>query len=215
MSRYWPVLAVVTGLMLAGVAPAQEKEANKPEAPPAPLALIAYELTIVHLTPSSDDKVDDESQVDLPVMLKEWQEQGRVKWMKTMRLSACDNQSAHVQFGEQRAIATGSTAGPRGRNTSYQFQEVGLVFRATGRVEQDQSILAEIDVSHSDIEARDESATAGEQAVELPPPTTFRNQVQTTVRLRDGKAIVLGGVAEDSADDKSKTLVFLSASIAE
>lgn len=218
MSRFAPLFVFVALLGLLRSSIAQEPEKEAPTEVKQPLALIEYELTIVHLGPGENGQAENYSAIDLPNAMKVWQDQGRIRWMKSLRLAACDNQSAHVQFGEKKAVATGVDLGGRSgrsRATAYQYEDLGLVFGVTGRVEADQSITVELDVKHSDLEAPKVENPSNDEAVDFVPAETRTNLLQTTVRLRDGKAMLIGGGLVDSPDEKSETLVFVSAKMAE
>lgn len=213
MPRSLTLLATLALLSLPVAALAQEAEAKKPVEQQAPLALVEYELTIVHLSLAEGEEQQDFVKVDLPAVLKSWQEQGRIKWTKSMRLAACDNQSAYVQFGEKKAIPTGSNVGPRGRANSYQYEDVGLILGITGRVEPDQSITAELDIKHSDLEVPAVDAPSNGETVDFVPAETHTNQIQTTVRLQSGQTMLVGSGEVDSPDARSLTLLFVSAKI--
>src|SRR5690242_15283722 len=100
MSRVasYPLLCLAV-LGLSSVAFAQDAERKAAPEPRQPLAMINYELTLVQLAPAADAAANDtltqtKAAEDLPAALKAWQAQGRIKSLKSMRLSACDNQSA-------------------------------------------------------------------------------------------------------------------------
>lgn len=72
-----------------------------------------------------------------------------------------------------------------------------------------------MEVQHSDLEIPPVDTSAGDQEAEFVPAETRTNQVETTVRLRDGTAMLIGGGAVSSPNEKSQTLVFVSAQVAE
>jgi len=211
MRRAMICLVLAAMISIASSARGQEeKPAAKPLPKPGPL--IAYQLTIVNVTAAPDDDSDQTTHVDLARVLAKWEQQGRVQWQKTLLLSAVENQAAHVQFGEQKPIVTGSQELPGGRRArNVTMQNAGLTFGVTGVVEDEGTILFEADVEHSYFTAHNAAKSDDESA--LPGKLTEQHQVQTTARCHPAKACLIGGIKNDTPEDKSQTLLFVSAEV--
>ncbi len=188
---------------------------TKPSAP-VPLKtgpLIAYELTIVNVTAARDEEVDKATHVELGKVLAKWEEQGRVQWQKTVRLAAAEQQAAFVQLSERKPVVTGAQeqGGERRRVRSLAMEDTGLILGVTGLVEEEGTILFEVDAQHSYFTPNKAASLEGEDA--FPDKLKEQNQVQTTVRCKSGLACLIGSTEIKTAEEKSKTLVFVSAEV--
>ncbi len=191
----------------------QEAKPVDPSAPRKSGPLIAYELTIVNIIPASDDAAEEATEVDLAKFLATWEEQGRIQWQKTMRLTAVENQAAFVQFSERQPVVTGTNAAPGGRRgRSLSMEEGGVIFGVTGVVEEEGTILFEVDAQHSYFPTSEASASADADDSIL-PKMTEKNQAQTTVRCHPGKACLIGSMEIKTATEKTNTLLFVSAHV--
>lgn len=184
-----------------------------PPRPPKMGPLIAYELTIVNVTVAPDDEIDKATHVELGKVLVKWEEQGRIQWQKTVRLTAAEQQAAFVQLSERKPVVTGAQEQPGGRRRvrSLSMEDTGLILGVTGLVEEEGTIVFEVDAQHSYFTPNKASSADGEGP--FPDKLTQQNQVQTTVRCHPGKACLIGSTEIKTAEEKSKTLVFVSAEV--
>lgn len=207
------LLAVVlAGMLVTCTKTGHAQEPGSQERPKVG-EMIAYELTIVNLELGSDEEVDKATEVELAKHLTNWEEQQRIRWQKSMRLSALNQQAAYVKLSERKAIVTGTQESEAGRRTrNMTFEEVGLMFGVTGAAEVGGTVVAEVDVQHPYFPT--DAALATGDTNEASAKGVEQNQVQTTVRCHVGKARLIGEVQTDAVD-KSKTLVFLTAEVIE
>jgi hypothetical protein len=196
----------------ASLATGQEKQPAPPR-PPKAGPLIAYQLTIVNVTVAPDEEVDQATHVELAKVLAKWEEQGRIQWQKTMRLTATEQQAAFVQLSERKPVVTGAQeqGGERRRVRSLAMEDTGLILGVTGLVEEEGTVLFEVDAQHSYFTPNKDASLESEDS--FPDKLKEQNQVQTTVRCKSGLACLIGSTEIKAAEEKSKTLVFVSAEV--
>ncbi|MEW6046440.1 MAG: secretin N-terminal domain-containing protein [Bacillota bacterium] len=119
--------------------------------------------------------------------LKELVDSGKAQIRANPRLTVLDGQSADIFVGEDRyfKIVTGSEAAPF---TRLEAINVGVSLRITPRVARTGDITLAVQPTVTDV--------TGQVGDDL--PVVSRRQLSTTVRVKDGETLVLGGLVEES-----------------
>ncbi len=129
------------------------------------------------------------------------------------QLTTLENSPARLQMGSREPRITGSTASPRGRVNSLDFENVGTVLALTPRVGPDRSVTLEIEVEDSRLGPREEgaavAATPEGESVHTPGTDVF--SAKATVRIPDGHSALVGGMSRPAkpARGEAKARVIL------
>ena len=143
------------------------------------------------------------------------EKQGKLDAAARIHLSVLENTPGFANFSESVPVATARQdfGGGRGGN-AYSMQNHGTTVQATARVEQDGTIVLELQVERSRLVA---NRPAGEDggAANIAATKTTQASVRTTTRLASGKPVIVGSQQSGTGKDAVHTYVVLTASAAE
>lgn len=116
-----------------------------------------------------------------------------VKVVSAPKLMVLNNQTAALQVGDQVPISTGSATNLVGSTNSVvstiEYKDTGVILKITPRV--NASGVVQLDVSQEVSQVSTASASA---ATQQQSPTISTRRISTTVAVRDGEVIALGGL---------------------
>jgi general secretion pathway protein D len=121
------------------------------------------------------------------------QKHTNVKVVSAPKLLVLNNQTASLQVGDQVPTQTGSSTGAGGSSTSIAYADTGIILKITPRV--NASGVVQLDVAQ---EVSNVSSGSGGSAVETATPTISTRKIATTVEVKDGQVIALGGLFSDT-----------------
>jgi type II secretory pathway component GspD/PulD (secretin) len=194
-------------------------DAAEPTKIPQAGKLVSFDITILEASSAGKQKpaIDLSNADKIAEQLRALEEKGAASVISRVRLSSLEQMPCSVQIGESKPTVTGRTGmqfprpdGARGPNqVSYQYHNVGMMVKVTSRVESDEAVLAEIELSSSRLapanKPADESA--------IPPERTTTMSTQSTVRIPKGQVVVVSASQSAGEDDSRETLVLISAKI--
>jgi len=116
-----------------------------------------------------------------------------VKVVSAPKLLVLNNQTAALQVGNQVPISTGSATNLIGNTnavvSTIEYKDTGVILKITPRV--NANGLVQLDVSQEVSEVSNASFAA---ATQRQSPTISTRRIATTVSVRDGEVIALGGL---------------------
>jgi general secretion pathway protein D len=121
------------------------------------------------------------------------QQHTNVKVVSAPKLLVLNNQTASLQVGNQVPTQTGSTQGVGGTTTSITYADTGIILKITPRV--NANGVVQLDVAQ---EVSNVSAGSGGSTIESITPTISTRKISTTVEVKDGQVIALGGLFSDT-----------------
>ena len=117
-----------------------------------------------------------------------------------------DNQSAHLQVGDQVPVITRQSTDVINVNAplvnSVEFLDTGVILDVTPRVSSTGMVTMEVKQEVSNVST---TASTGDLT-----PTISKRVLESTISARSGQTIVLGGLISDSSQVGTKGLPFLS-----
>jgi general secretion pathway protein D len=120
-----------------------------------------------------------------------------VKVVSAPKLLVLNNQSAALQVGDQVPISTGSATNLVGNTNAVintiEYKDTGVILKITPRI--NASGTVQLDVSQ---EVSQISTSAGGSATQQQSPTISTRRIASTVSVRDGEVIALGGLFSDT-----------------
>ncbi len=122
------------------------------------------------------------------------QERTNVKVVSAPKLLVLNNQSAALQVGDQVPISTGSATNLIGNTNAVintiEYKDTGVILKITPRI--NASGLVQLDVSQE--VSQISTSAAGSSATQRQSPTISTRRIASTVSVRDGEVIALGGL---------------------
>jgi general secretion pathway protein D len=126
--------------------------------------------------------------------------------LATPQILTMDNEEAEIKVGENRPFLTQARTGEQGVNDvfqSFDFRDVGLTLKVTPHISQNRTVRLEL---FQEISRVNEEATTGPGGTGATAPVTTKRSADTTVVVKDGHTIVIGGLIEDDlTDTETKT----------
>lgn len=126
------------------------------------------------------------------------QERTNVKVVSAPKLLVLNNQSAALQVGDQVPISTGSATNLVGNTNAVintiEYKDTGVILKITPRI--NASGLVQLDVSQE--VSQISTSAAGSSATQRQSPTISTRRIASTVSVRDGEVIALGGLFSDT-----------------
>jgi general secretion pathway protein D len=120
------------------------------------------------------------------------QQHMNIKVVSAPKLLVLNNQTAALQVGDEVPISSGTTTNLSNTNSvtsTIEYKDTGVILKITPRV--NASGLVQLDVSQ---EVSQVSTAAANTATEEQSPTISTRRIATTVAVRDGQVIALGGL---------------------
>lgn len=213
MMRFLLVLSVIfLGPSLAWAQRIKLDNTELKEKPPASTEVIEIEVIIGawSATAEKDAKTAELREVDVKTLEKS----GDLSVHQRIKLTALNELRAQVQFSERRPIVTSvaQTVGGRTQRT-VNYQNLGTMIAATPRVDGDR-ILLELSVEHSGISEGAGVALVSDADPEKErAPAISSMTVKTTVSIREGEAVILGGASTRDAASSSGEIIIVSAKL--
>jgi general secretion pathway protein D len=133
--------------------------------------------------------------------------EGKLKVLATPRVMVLDNQTATVSIGQNVPRITNSTINSLGNTVnSVTYESVGVILNVTPHINPDGLVTMIVAPEISNVAPQSESVTITQGVVS---PTFNVNRAQSTVAVRNGTTVVLGGMIRDDVDDEVEKLPIL------
>jgi len=140
--------------------------------------------------------------VPATVVLQALEEKTNVRILQQPRVFTSDNKEAKFFDGADVPFQTGqTTGGTTGGGTTASFSQiaVGIGLNVRPRITRDRNVAMEVEVLYSNVGRASTANTPGNN------PTIERRQTNTSVVVKNGQTIVLGGIrTENEAKNKTK-----------
>ncbi len=131
----------------------------------------------------------------------------QTKVISTPRLLVLDNQTARLQVGDVVPIITQSAASTVTSSplvlSNVQYKETGVVLEVTPRINANGAVTMEINQSVSDVVPTTTST--------INSPTFSQRRLTSTISVKSGNSILLGGLIQDQDNRNTAGIPYLSA----
>lgn len=142
---------------------------------------------------------------DLRAVLNAIESLTQVRVISNPKLLVLNNREAQLQIGDQVPVTVQSSIGTTGENApivnSVQFRDTGVILRVTPRVNKSGLVIMDISQEVSDVVP---TTTSG-----IDSPTIQQRKFNSTVAVRDGETIALGGLIRETKSKGGSGLPFL------
>jgi general secretion pathway protein D len=143
------------------------------------------------------------SGVSFGAILRALQGDARTNIIGTPSVVTQNNQEAKMEVGQEVPFVTGqytSTVGTSSAFQTVQREEVGTILDVTPQINQGDAVLLKIDLESSSL-----STSAGDGGSLI----TNKRTISTSVLIRDGGTLVLGGLIQDSTTNTQNSVPLL------
>jgi len=141
---------------------------------------------------------------DFQLLLRALQSQGRLEVLSVPRIVTTDNQPGQVNVGQEVAIVSSSRVTESGVFNTIQYRDVGIILQVTPRISPDGFVKLEV---------RPEISSISESTVKISEDlnaTVFnRRFAETTVTVRDGHTVVIGGLITNKEENREEKVPLL------
>lgn len=141
---------------------------------------------------------------DFSVLMRSLQAKGRLEVLSRPEVTVNNNEDAFIQVGENIAILDGVTTFDTGRTQANVIREdVGILLEVTPSISADGFVRLEIRPQISAVTQRTTQVSE-----DFTAPIISRRQVDTTVTVKDGQTIVIGGLLQTSDESRTSKVPF-------
>ena len=133
---------------------------------------------------------------DFNVVLRALENQGRLHILSNPSIMAANNEAANINVGEVIYVPVGAQTFETGlTSVPLEEKEVGVILSVTPSINPDGYVRMEVQPTLSKV-----SAEKDQPAVGVETPRIIQRTADTTVTVRDGQTIVIGGLINESYD---------------
>jgi general secretion pathway protein D len=142
---------------------------------------------------------------DIRAVLNAIESLTKVRVISAPKLLVLNNREAQLQIGDQVPVTTASAVGTIGNNApivnQVQFRDTGVILRVTPRVNKSGLVFLDIAQEVSDVVPTTSSG--------IDSPTIQQRKIASSVAVRSGETIALGGLMRESRSKSGSGLPFL------
>jgi general secretion pathway protein D len=143
------------------------------------------------------------SGVNFAAVLQALQSDSRTNIIATPQIVTRDNQEAKMEVAQEVPFLTGQYTTTNGTGSAFQTiqrEEVGTILTVTPTINEGDAVLLKLQIESSSLSASTEGA------VDL---ITNKNVITTSVLVKDGGTLVLGGLIQDNATNSNNSVPLL------
>jgi len=127
---------------------------------------------------------------NIGAVVRAYQKDSDVHILSTPQIMTTDNEDAEIQVGKNVPYLTRQDTSQSGIDYShYEYKDVGVTLQITPQINQDRFVRLKIMQEVSQV-IKEESSVG--------LPTTLKRMAKTTVIVKDGHTIVIGGLIDDT-----------------
>jgi general secretion pathway protein D len=143
------------------------------------------------------------SGVNFAAVLQALQSDSRTNIIATPQVVTRDNQEAKMEVAQEVPFLTGQYTTTNGTGSAFQTiqrEEVGTILTVTPTINEGDAVLLKLQIESSSLSGSTEGA------VDL---VTNKNVITTSVLVKDGGTLVLGGLIQDNATNSNNSVPLL------
>ena len=141
--------------------------------------------------------------INFAMMLRALQADSRTNILGTPSVVTRDNQEAKMEVAQEVPFLTGQYSTTNGTGSAFQTiqrEEVGTILTVTPTINEGDTVLLKLQVESSSL------AASSQGAVDL---ITNKREITTSVLIKDGATLVLGGLIQDSVTNSEQSVPLL------
>jgi general secretion pathway protein D len=140
---------------------------------------------------------------NIGAVLNAYQNDTDVRILSTPQLLTLDNEDAEITVGENIPYVSRQDSGVVGvvgtsNYSSYEYKDVGVTLKVTPQINKDGFVRMKIDQTVTKVV--NQSASVDAAGSQVLTPTTLKRTAKTTVVVKSGETVVIGGMIQDDSD---------------
>ena len=138
---------------------------------------------------------------NIGAVLQAYQNNSDVRILSTPQLLALDNEDAEITVGKNVPYVTrqDTTTTSTTNYSSYEYKDVGVILKVTPQINKDGGIRMKIDQSVTKLVSTSAALNTSGTTLAL-APTTLKRTAKTTVSVKSGETVVIGGMIQDDSE---------------
>jgi general secretion pathway protein D len=147
---------------------------------------------------------------NIGAVLQAFQSDSDIRILSTPQLLTLDNEDAEITVGSNvpYVVRQDTTVGTTTNYSNYEYKDVGVMLKVTPQINKDGFIRMKIDQSVTKIVSQSAALDASGNALVL-APTTLKRTAKTTVTVKNGETVVIGGMIQDDSEYGTSKVPFL------
>jgi type II secretion system protein D len=141
---------------------------------------------------------------DFKLVINALEEQGRLAILSNPSIVAANNEPAKIQIGQTIYVASGTSFAAASQQTLVTPQELGIILTVTPSINPDGFVKMVIAPEISNLTEQKTKVTE-----DLETPVINRRIANTTVTVKDGQTIFLGGLVSNRFENRQKKVPLL------
>jgi len=109
--------------------------------------------------------------------------------LSTPQILTTDNEEATITVGKNLPFQTRTSTTNNDTYNSFEYKDVGKILKITPQISKDRLVRLKISLEVTDLESTTDFR-----------PTTLKRTIDTTVIVKDGNTVVIGGLIDDKKD---------------
>lgn len=135
-------------------------------------------------------------------VLQAFQSDTDVRILSKPQLLTLDNEDAEITVGSNvpYVVRQDTTIGTTTNYSNYEYKDVGVTLKVTPQINKDGFVRLKLDQSVTKIVSQSASLNTSGTSLVL-APTTLKRTAKTTVTVKSGETVVIGGMIQDDTTD--------------
>ncbi len=144
----------------------------------------------------------------LAAFIQAYQSDTDFRFLSTPQLLTLDNEEAEITVGSNIPYVTrqDTTTTSDINYSSYEYKDVGVTLKVTPQINREGFIRMKLDQTVTKVDSKTADVGSG---VNILAPTTLKRTAKTTVTIKDGETVVIGGMIEDESNTGTYKVPFL------
>ncbi|MCK9364487.1 MAG: type II secretion system secretin GspD [Syntrophales bacterium] len=140
---------------------------------------------------------------NLGAFIQAYQSDSDFRILSTPQLLVLDNEDAEITVGENVPYVSRQDSGVVGvtgttNYSSYEYKDVGVTLKVTPQINKDGFVRMKLDQTVTKVVSQSASVdSAGSQVL---TPTTLKRTAKTTIVVKSGETVVIGGMIQDDSE---------------
>jgi type II secretion system protein D len=147
---------------------------------------------------------------DYNFLIRALQNDGRLEVLSRPQILTADNKPANINVGQRVPLVTGSQVTPLGGTANtIEYENVGVNLQVTPRIGADGAVRMEISTTNSDLSSSTITVSNGSSGAPVQLPIINERRATTSVSVQSGQSIIIGGLIQNSEDNRVKKVPYL------
>ncbi|MCA9298568.1 MAG: hypothetical protein KDA28_05850, partial [Phycisphaerales bacterium] len=139
---------------------------------------------------------------DFNILIRSLQQQGKLEVLSEPKVTVNNNQQANINVGENIAIVSGVDRFSDGNSSAnVERRDVGIILDVLPSISSDGFVRMDIRPEISSVSQRTDQISA-----DVTAPRINTRSVETTVTVRDGQTVVIGGLFQTTQEERETSV---------